>query len=462
MNLPIRLRLTIAFAGVLVIVLAIVGIFVFVRVRTNLDQTIDTELRARATTFFSTRNADRQLTVDLLGLSDERFGQVLDRRGEVVARSAQLTNRPIARATVGARTATVRTRHERRSVRLLVVARPDRTVILATALDDRDDALGQLRTSLLWGAALTFVLATALAWVLARAALRPVERLRIAAGGYTATDLTGRLREPPTDDEIRRLAVTLNAMLGRIQDSFERQRGFVDRASHEIRTPLANLSLELELALRGEHTQDELRAALVSAADETHRLSALASNLLLLARTTDGSLPVVRAPVDLAALLTETVDAFAARAAVERVDLVADIGPLGSVSADPTRVRQAVTNLLDNALRVTPPGGTVTLVASDGAGVVAITVVDTGPGFDAAMRADAFGTFVRGGTAASADGAGLGLAIVAAIAVAHDGTATIDSVPSGASVTMTLSRTASGTSSILSRVFSPSWRRRWG
>ena len=440
MKLPIRIRLTAAFALTLAVVLAVVGVFVFARFRDEADRTIDVELHNRTTAFFAVRSPGPQLRTDLLGLADEHFGQVLDRRGRVATASAQVARHPLAsRSLTGFRTATVRTNDEFRHVRLLVTHRNGATLVLASALDDRDDALGHL-ASLLWlGGGLTFVVASGLAWFLAGAALRPVERLRGEAATYSASDLTRRLAVPPGNDELHRLAGTLNGMLDRIQESFERQRSFVDNASHELRTPLTNLSLELELALRRDRTTTRLRQALESARVEVARLDRLASNLLLLARTTDGGLAIARESTDLAALLRDVTSSFGARSEQAGIALLVDALSTDPIAVDPVRVRQAVSNLVDNALRVTPRGGTVTVRASDLDGVATVEVVDTGPGFPPELRDTAFGLFVRGPVGArSADGAGLGLAIVAAVAEAHGGQTTIAAPVAGARVSITL------------------------
>lgn len=444
MKLPVRVRLAAAFAATLALVLAVVAAFVYVRFRADANRAIDAELRNRTSSFFAARAPDPQLRIDLLGSSDEHFGQVFDRAERVVAASTQLTRLPFARPTPGARDAEVATRTEQRHVRLLVTRQGDTTLVLASALDDRDGALRHLATLLWRGSALTLVAATFLAWVLAGAALRPVERLRAEAGSYSATELTKRLEVPPSDDELHRLAVTLNSMLDRIQESFERQRSFVDHASHELRTPLANLSMELELALRQKRSEAQLRAALQSAASESSRLDRLASNLLMLARTTDGLLPIKREPVDLAALIRDTTATFAARAASGGVALKSHSDVDGPVAVDPVRVRQALTNLLDNALRVTPHGGTVTAAASATPTDVTVSVVDSGPGFELELADSAFGLFVRGrGEQRSPDGAGLGLAIVAAVAEAHGGRATIDATESGSTVSIEFPRRSS-------------------
>ena len=428
MKLGIRVRLTAVFAATLVVVLTLVGLSVFLRFRGDEDRAIDAELRARSAAYFAVRDPSDRLRIDLLGLSDEHFGQVLDSAGTVIARSEQSTRRPlVAPLDSGFRSATVATTGEHRRARVFLVRRGSTTLILASALDDRDDELGHLRNLLWSGGAITLVVASGLAWFLAGAALRPVERLRTEVASYSATDLTRRLAPPPGTDEVSRLAGTLNGMLDRIQDSFEVQRSFVDRASHELRTPLANLSLELELAARHDRTQAELRAAVVSAAEESHRLDRLASNLLTLARTSDATLPIVTEPTDLGALVVEVVVSFSARARNESVTLV-EVVPRGlTVAVDPMRVRQAISNLLDNAVRVTPAQGTVTVDVATTADRCVISVSDRGPGFPADVVDDAFRPFVRGSTVdRSSDGAGLGLAIVAAVAEAHGGAVTID------------------------------------
>ncbi len=442
MNAPIRVRLAAAFAGTLAVVLVAIGLLVFVRFRDDLDRAIDTELRNRASSFFEARSPDPQLRKDLLGLSDEHFGQALEPSGRVTSFSRQVTRTPLAAIRpLGLRNATVATRVERRPVRLLVVRRGTTTLILASARDDRNDALGHL-TNLLWvGGGATLVIASTLAWVLAGAALRPVERLRRSAVEYSATNLDQRIAIPRANDELRRLAATLNAMLDRLQASFEDQRSFVDRASHELRTPLANLSLELELALRRERSAEELRGALHGAANEAQRLDRLAANLLVLARTTDGSIPIAPEPTDVGRLVDATLRSFSARAGTAGLELVADLSPKAPVSVDPVRIRQALTNLLDNAIRVSPRGGTVTVRVRDTGDTMTVAVADQGPGFTPELAQSAFDVFVRGrGADRSPEGAGLGLSIVWAVAASHGGTVRIESSPHGATIVMTLPR----------------------
>ncbi len=165
-------------------------------------------------------------------------------------------------------------------------------LVVGESLAQRERALDALRTLLVVGGPLALLLASVVGYALAAAALRPVERMRRHAAAVTAAGTGERLPVPPANDEIGRLGTTLNEMLARLDVAFKRERAFVSDASHELRTPLAILRTELELALRGEHTREELEEALKSAAEESERLSSLAEDLLVIARSDQGQLPV--------------------------------------------------------------------------------------------------------------------------------------------------------------------------
>jgi signal transduction histidine kinase len=275
------------------------------------------------------------------------------------------------------------------------------------------------------------------AWLLARAALLPVERMQREAETISGADPARRLSPPAVDDEIARLAATLNSMLDRIQDSFERERRFVDNASHELRTPVSILKAELDLALSRARTPDELEAALRSASEETDHLARLAEDLLVLSRAHGGRLSVRRAPVSLHELLEGLARHFGPRATAEgvRIEVVA---PLERVEVDAVRVRQALDDLLDNALRHTGAGGAIRLWAERSGVTLRLGVEDSGTGFAPGFLPFAFDAFARDGEGHD-EGAGLGLAIVHAIAEAHGGTAEAANRPDGgAVVTMVL------------------------
>jgi signal transduction histidine kinase len=236
---------------------------------------------------------------------------------------------------------------------------------------------------------------------------------------------------PDTGDEVARLAQTLNAMLDRLEEAFGRERRFVNEASHELRTPLGILKGELDLALSRPRSTEELEAALRAASAETDHLSELAEGLLVLSRANRGWLPVRRSRVDLGALLEEAVMPLRGRAEEARVEIDVQASS-GRARVDPVRVRQAVTNLLDNSLRYVPMGGCVSVGVTLRGDEVQIVVEDSGPGFPEGFLERAFEPFSRSPQdEADPRGAGLGLAIVRAIAEAHGGTATAENRPDG-------------------------------
>lgn len=327
------------------------------------------------------------------------------------------------------------------ALRLLAspVARADGAfvVVVGSSLEPAQAALAHVRAGLLAGG-LALAAAGALGvWLLTGAALRPVERMRRQAAALQphAGDPAARLRiqVPATHDELGRLARTLNDLLAGLQHALARQRQLIADASHELRSPLAVLRGELELARRPGRTPAELAAAVSAAAEEAERLARLAGNLLLLARSDEGEpliQPHTRPLLPVLARATQTATEQAQQHDVElRVE--ADEHLAAPVDAD--RLRQAVDNLLDNALRVAPAGSTILLRAAAVEGAAVIEILDQGPGFPDDFLPHAFERFRRADTARSRDrgGAGLGLAIVQAIAHAHGGHAEAANRPGG-------------------------------
>ncbi|HEX2424332.1 MAG TPA: ATP-binding protein, partial [Actinomycetota bacterium] len=286
------------------------------------------------------------------------------------------------------------------------------------------------------GGPLALILAVGVTWLLVGWTLRPVDSMRAEAAAISAGDPGRRLPVPGTGDELARLAETLNSMLDRLEEAIERERRFVDDASHELRTPLSNLKAELDLALRRSRTSDELERALRSASEEADRLARLADDLLVLARSDRGRLPIRREPVDVAEMVGGTVDSFAARASERGVGI--DVRVPGELRADldELRMRQALGNLLDNGLRYVPAGGRVSVAAERHDGSLWLEVRDDGPGFPAEFLPVAFEAFARPDASRSRPegGTGLGLAIVAAVAQAHGGTAEAANLPGGGAV----------------------------
>jgi signal transduction histidine kinase len=201
------------------------------------------------------------------------------------------------------------------------------------------------------------------------------------------------------------LANTLNQMLDRLDASISAERSFLEQAGHELRTPLAALRAEIDLALRRQRTNDELTAALGSVSAETDRLARLADDLLVLARASDGRLELHRKSMSLREVVEPAAALFAARASERRVALSVTAPDL-TVCVDPNRLRQALLNLMDNALRFSPPASTIRVTATSDGTTACVEVVDSGPGFEASEPAS---------------GSGLGLRIAKAIANAHGG-----------------------------------------
>jgi len=274
-----------------------------------------------------------------------------------------------------------------------------------------------------------------------------VERMRREVASLSERDTDATIEVPGTKDEIAALATTMNAILLRLQRALSRQRAFVADASHELRTPFAVMQAELELAAKPGRSYEELIEAIHNAGEEAARLSRLSEDLLLLARSDEEQFALRVEESSLAALLERS----AARASAHgegagvtcRVDVAAGLG--GRI--DPDRIRQAVDNLVDNARRFAPSGTEIVIRArAEGADLV-VCVVDSGPGFPREFLPHAFERFRRpdAGRTRSDGGAGLGLAIVHAIVVAHGGSALARNRPEGgAEVTVRLPGAAWG------------------
>lgn len=298
-----------------------------------------------------------------------------------------------------------------------------------------------MATGLTIGGIVVLALAGLGAYLLTGAALAPVERLRRQAAALGSQDAGAGLAVPGTRDEVAALATTMNELLARLHTALTRQRQFVADASHELRTPLAVLCGELELAARPGRSLEQLAAAVASAADEASRLSRLTNDMLLLARSDEGMLILEPETVSIRALLQRSASRARAPADTAGVSFALDVpeGLTGYLDAD--RIQQAVDNLLDNALRFAPAGSQITISAQPDGPDIELSVSDAGPGFPVDFLPHAFDRFSRpgGGRSRSDGGAGLGLAIVSAIASAHGGSArAANGASGGAMVTVRL------------------------
>jgi signal transduction histidine kinase len=285
-------------------------------------------------------------------------------------------------------------------------------------------------------AALAGLLAGLTGWLVARRGLAPVTELAAQASALNAQDLSRRLQLDRSESEIARLGQTLNEMLGRIEDARLRERQFTADASHELRTPLAILRAELELA-RGQVGDDaRFRESLDSALEECDRLTDLVDDLLQVARAEADRMDRSEL-VDVAAIVDAMLPRFSVLA--RRRDVTLTRSGDAAVHADRRALGRAVSNLMDNAIRHARPGGSVHLQIAEGPTSVSVTVTDDGPGVDAAYRRHATERFAQLDPGRpDAGGAGLGLAMVASIAAAHDGTLEFATPPTGTGLAVTL------------------------
>jgi two-component system, OmpR family, sensor kinase len=431
-RLPIRLRVTLGFTLAMAVLLAALGYFIYARFESEFSEQIDQGLRTHGDDIAAlVTGGDLTRNSNLLG-REESFAQVLTPDGRIYAttpqlgQSPQLTPAETARAT---ESSFIETRPQVRSIdgeaRLLArpAAGPDGTyvVVAAASLDDRNESLASLIATLLIGGPIALLLASLAGYALAGTALRPVEAMRRRAAAISAAEPEQRLPLPEAKDELRRLGETLNAMLGRLEAALERERSFVDDASHELRTPLALHKTELELALRYARTPDQMRAAIASAIVEVDRLSALAEDLLVLARSEQGKLALELRRVRVAELLADLSERFADRASEAGRRLVVESSDGLAVEGDRVRLERALANLIENAFQ--HGEGEIIVRAMEADSGVQIHVEDAGPGFPPEFTEKAFERFTRGDPARGGDGTGLGLAIVEAIARAHRGSA---------------------------------------
>jgi two-component system OmpR family sensor kinase len=280
---------------------------------------------------------------------------------------------------------------------------------------------------LLLGIPLGLFVALAAGWWIARAALRPIERIsRTVQSIGESRDLSRRLRFVGPSDEVGRLAVTFDGMMGRLERAFETQKRFVADASHELRTPLTAIRGNADLMAFA--PPEERDVCLAAIRREAERMTRLVSDLLLLAEADVETHPLQLQDADLDEILLE-VHHSATVLADGKVSVVLERADPIRMSVDPDRVQQLLLNLVDNAVKFTPPGGIVTLsLRADGAGAT-IEVSDSGVGIPPEAQRSIFERFYRVEESRTTRGSGLGLAICSWIVAAHGGTISVRSQP---------------------------------
>ncbi len=297
-------------------------------------------------------------------------------------------------------------------------------ITVGYSLEEIDSTLYELFNALLIGFPMVLLISTLGGFILARISLKPIDDLATSAREITASNLSNRLPEPKTNDEVARLTHTLNEMIARLEASFSQIKQFTADVSHELRTPLAILTGELEVALRSDKTTEEYQTLLISALEEVGRLSKVVRTLLDLSRAETGQVRIDHEHVNLSAMLDELSEDAMILAEEKSVSVGSMIEPGIMIDGDSVRLHQALLNILDNAIKYTPEGGDILMRLVKEGDRAIFRLSDTGVGIAPEHLPHIFDRFYRADQARSQDiqGNGLGLSIVKWIIEAHEGT----------------------------------------
>ncbi|HEY8503658.1 MAG TPA: heavy metal sensor histidine kinase [Gemmataceae bacterium] len=327
----------------------------------------------------------------------------------------------------------------RSALRPVAIGGEEYRVLLVAPLREVDRELATVLRILLLSGPAAVLLSGLVAYGLARTALAPVEAIRRSTDAITAERLDRRLPVPNPHDELGRLSTTINAMIARLERSFAQARRFTADASHELRTPLTAIRTEAEVALASPTDAEAYQQLLGSILEECGRMTRLTDQLLTLAREDAGAAAAEAVPVDLGQLAREVVETLRPLAAAKGLRVRAELGEGVTVAGDAVRLRQVLLNLLDNAIKYTPEGGTVTARVGRQGQEAVVTVADTGEGIPPEHLPHVFERFYRVDKARSREmgGTGLGLSIAKSIVTAHGGRIGLRSSP-GAGTTCTV------------------------
>ena len=459
----LRLRLTLWYVILLAVILLAFSGVLYVRLNTTLRDNLDDALRNRADLLIGTiTNANGRLALDPARLpidrnQGEHFTRLFDSAGSIVTNdTAGLDAVPslpsdlaaAERGVATTRSITVGDAHLR--VLTMPLPPPNHGVLqIGLAEDDIRDTITTLFRILATLVPVMLLIASGGGLFLARRALAPVDRMTQAANAIEASGLHERLPEPPTRDEIGRLARTLNALIGRLEAAFARQRQFTADASHELRTPLTIMQGELDVTLRRSRTPHEYQTTLAEVREQVVQLQRLTADLLLLARDDGPALPPATT-LDLAHVAA-LVHEHLLPLATARSQILTLTAPrpaiVRGVEGDLERL---IRNLVENAIRYTPAHGTITVTVRATGSSAHLIVRDTGVGIEAAALPQLFDRFYRadGGRNRTEGGTGLGLAIAQSIARRHQGTIAAESVAGkGSTFTVTLPLATAGPAS---------------
>ncbi len=415
--------------------LVIAGISLYLGLRSRLDSVVDEGLESRAALLA------RQEGLELGNRgSPAAFAQIVSRDGKLLETDG-FADQPLLSPAEASRLRQPATLHkplaneDDERARLYAAPDGDRIMVAGTSLEERDDALNTVLGLLLGGGPAVLLAVGFAAWMLSGAALKPVKRMARQSSAISEGDLSSRLEVPETGDEIAELGHSLNEMLSRLEQAFEKERRFVDDASHELRTPLAILRTELELAMKGTRTHAELLQAVTSAAEEAGKVSRLAEDLLFLARSDRGKVALNLESIAAQDLLEGAVKPYRRTAKELGIPLQVTAQPGLEVRVDREAAGRALGNLIANAIQHSASGAgiSVTALRDDSTSGVVLAVTDGGSGFPEGFVDRAFDPFARSdfGRSRAKGGTGLGLAIVKGVVTAHGGRVSARNLPDG-------------------------------
>lgn len=450
--MSLRVRLTLWYGTALASVLVVCGVILYGALAKALKEHVDRSLEETAAVAERSLEEHRfgpfllyeDLSQDFPELATlDKFFQIFGPTGQITIQSPNIQSRdiPLSRTALEAALAGQTTFESVRfsgepPIRLISV--PVRhggslvnIVRVGTSLQPLEETLHRLLIILLITMPLALLASLGGGWFLAGRALRPVGAITQAAERIAGGDLTQRLSESTAQDEIGRLAATFNAMIGRLEASFRQIRQFTSDASHELRTPLTVLKGETELALRRPRSADDYRMVLESSLEEIDRMSRIVDELLFLSRADLGEIKMESRPVRLDQLFDDLKRQAEVLGQEQAVQIVIGLIEPATVAGDDMRLRELVLNLLDNAIKYSPPGGRVEMSVVTQDDTARLSVSDQGIGVSLEEQAHIFDRFYRtdAARAHTKKGTGLGLAICKWIVDAHHGTIEVQSEP---------------------------------
>ncbi|MDP9222806.1 MAG: ATP-binding protein [Actinomycetota bacterium] len=463
MNLTIRVRLTLWYAGLLAAIITCLSTFLILQLRSDLRLAIDEETHATSGSILAALATERRehlgqepggTTEDAQDFEDAAraslppsgVAQILDAEGRVMAhygsatgddplvtaeelRAALAGQSPTRSLTLGGQG-----QRYRAKATAFTDQSQSRILVVAVSLKPVQGPVREVLLLLLIAGPTALVATSVAAYWLARTALRPVQRLTSDAREIGSGGLHERVAVSDSRDEIGRLGLTLNAMLDRIERGVTDKHRLVADASHALRTPLAVMRAEIDVSLRGDELPPAARDVLESAREEVDRMSRTVDNLLTLAEADEGRLELLTVPVSLRQAIDDSARPLRLLAAAKDVSLLAEGAPI-EAQADPQRLHLAVTNLIENAIKFSPPGGRVRVTSWSRGSEVGITVSDEGPGIPPEDRGHLFDRYYRVDSARGRNvaGSGLGLAISHEVALSHGGRLWLESTVGGGS-----------------------------